>query len=160
MDVCKAEPLNEWTMIVKASKYGEQNIFVAAGSVHPNPQAAAFELPHPSDCPTTIDRPVIFIIGANTGRGFETVKAFFRSSKTYTILLGARNKDKADGAVQQLRAEFPNSNTAVAPVQVDLENDLSIKKAIDFVAERYGRVDVLINTAGKNPDKLKSVNVW
>lgn len=120
----------------------------------------ALEIPHPSDCPTTMDRRVIFITGANTGLGFETAKVLFRSSRAYTILLGARNKDKAYAAVQQLWVEFPNSNTVVAPVQVDLENGLSIEKAFDLIAARYGRVDVLINNAGKNPDKLKSVDVW
>jgi NAD(P)-dependent dehydrogenase (short-subunit alcohol dehydrogenase family) len=102
-----------------------------------------------------MDRPVVFITGANTGLGLETVKALFQSPKSYTILLGARNKEKADAAVQQLRAEFPQSATVVAPVHVDLENDLSIERAFDFVVDRYGRVDVLINNAGRNPDPDK-----
>jgi NAD(P)-dependent dehydrogenase (short-subunit alcohol dehydrogenase family) len=107
-----------------------------------------------------MDMPVLFITGANTGLGLETVKALFRSSQSYTILLGARNEDKACAAVQQLWVEFPNSATVVAPVQVDLESDLSIKKAFDFIADRYGRVDVLINNAGRNPDQSRSVAVW
>lgn len=124
------------------------------------PILGQLELPHPSDCPTTMDRPVVLITGANTGLGLETVKALFRSSRAYTILLGTRNKDNADAAVRQLRAGFPNSATVVAPVQVDLEKDLSIAKAFDFVAERYGRVDVLINNAGRKvPDQSKSVDV-
>jgi NAD(P)-dependent dehydrogenase (short-subunit alcohol dehydrogenase family) len=58
-----------------------------------------------------MDRPVVLITGANTGLGLETVKALFRSSRAYTILLGTRNKDNADAAVRQLRAGFPNSAT-------------------------------------------------
>lgn len=37
----------------------------------------------------------------------------------------------------------------VTPVQADLDDDKSIEKAFDFIAEQYGRVNVLINNAGK-----------
>jgi NAD(P)-dependent dehydrogenase (short-subunit alcohol dehydrogenase family) len=104
--------------------------------------------------PTIMDRPVVLITGANTGLGLEIVKALIRSSTSYTILLEARNKDKAYAAIQQLRAEFPNSTVVVTAMKVDLEDDMSIERAFNFVADRYGRVDVLINNAGRTSDKL------
>lgn len=94
-------------------------------------------------------RPIIFVTGANTGLGLEIVKSLFQSATSYTILLGSRREDKADLAVQQLGAEFPDSATVVTPVQVDIEDDKSIEQAFDFIAKQYGRVDVLINNAGK-----------
>ncbi|KAJ5621196.1 hypothetical protein N7528_005979 [Penicillium herquei] len=96
-----------------------------------------------------MDRPIILVTGSNTGLGFEIVRALFRSSKAYTVLLGSRSEANAESVVHQLRAEFPNSETLVSPVQVDLEDDESIQKAFNYVSRQFGRVDVLINNAGK-----------
>ena len=98
----------------------------------------------------TTNSTIILITGANTGLGLETVKALVQSSRTYTILLGGRNLDKAIAAAEHVRHEFPTSSSTVDTVQVDIEDDDSITKAYEQVAKKYGRVDVLINNAGKN----------
>ncbi|RFU26586.1 hypothetical protein B7463_g9754, partial [Scytalidium lignicola] len=92
--------------------------------------------------------PIVFITGANAGLGLETVKALFRSSKQYTILLGSRSIEKANAAAQEVKSEFPQSATVTALVQVDIEDDESIQRAFDFISNQYGRVDILINNAG------------
>ncbi|KIX02716.1 uncharacterized protein Z518_08658 [Rhinocladiella mackenziei CBS 650.93] len=97
--------------------------------------------------------PIVLITGANTGLGFETVKALFRSSKKYNVLLGGRSIDKANTAVQEVRAEFPQSSSVVEAVQVDIEDDGSISKFFDHVSSKYGRLDVLINNAGGQFDQ-------
>ena len=92
--------------------------------------------------------PVLLITGANTGLGFETVKALCQSPKAYTILLSGRNLDKATAAVQDVRKEFPQSPSTVEAVQIDIEDDESISRAFEHVASQHGRLDVLINNAG------------
>ncbi|KAJ5178935.1 hypothetical protein N7492_002145 [Penicillium capsulatum] len=92
---------------------------------------------------------IVFITGANAGLGLGTVRSLFRSSRTYTVLLGSRSLAKADVARQQLQAEFPNSSTTVAPVQIDVEDDESIQKAFEHISAQYDRVDVLVNNAGQ-----------
>lgn len=92
---------------------------------------------------------IILITGANTGLGLETVKALLRSSRAYTILLGGRSVNKANAAAEEVQAEFPQSPSVVKTIQVDIEDDDSISKAFDQVCNEYGRVDVLINNAGK-----------
>ncbi|KAF3392772.1 hypothetical protein F1880_008499 [Penicillium rolfsii] len=62
---------------------------------------------------------------------------------------------KACAAVHQLRIEFLQSTIVVAPMQVDFENDLSVEKTLSVIATWYGRVDVLSDYAGKNPDDLR-----
>jgi NADP-dependent 3-hydroxy acid dehydrogenase YdfG len=93
--------------------------------------------------------PIVFITGANTGLGLEIVKALFRSSKAYTILLGGRSIENAEAAAYQVREEYPNSSAIAVPIQIDIEDDESIEKACDYIRSHYARVDVLINNAGK-----------
>lgn len=100
--------------------------------------------------------PVILITGANTGIGFETIKALCRSSNTYTILLGGRSIQKAEDAVQLAKSQFPNCPSSLTAIQVDIEDDASISKAFDEVSTKHRRVDALINNAGKSQMPLRA----
>ena len=93
--------------------------------------------------------PIVLITGANTGLGYETIRSLLQSTKAYTILLGGRSVDKANAAAKALQAEFPQRPSAIKTVQVDIEDDDSIAKVYEHVASEYGRVDTLINNAGK-----------
>jgi NAD(P)-dependent dehydrogenase (short-subunit alcohol dehydrogenase family) len=93
--------------------------------------------------------PIILITGANTGLGFETVKSLCQSSKAYTILLAGRNIDKANGAAEEARTAFPEATSVIGTVQIDLEDDASISQAFNHISNKYGRVDVLVNNAGR-----------
>lgn len=98
--------------------------------------------------------PIILITGANTGIGFETIKALLESQNTYTIILGGRSFQKAEDAVQVAMTQFPNSQSILSAIQVDIEDDDSISKAFDRVSAEHGRVDVLINNAGMTSKAL------
>ena len=94
--------------------------------------------------------PVILVTGANTGLGFEIIKALCRSTKAYTILLGGRSIQKAEDAVKLAKSEIPDSPSSLTTIQVDIEDDASISKAFDKVSTEHGRLDVLINNAGQS----------
>ena len=96
---------------------------------------------------------IVFITGANTGLGFEAIKALYKSSQAYTILLGCRSVSKGDAAISQLKSEVSNSSSNITAVQVDVESDDSIQQAFDTVSSKFGRVDVLINNAGAGFDR-------
>lgn len=91
---------------------------------------------------------VVLVTGANTGIGYETVKALLRSKKTYQVLLGSRTLEKANAAIEKLRKEHPDSTSTITPLQVDLSSDDSIEAAFQQVKNSPGRVDILINNAG------------
>ncbi|KAK3053630.1 hypothetical protein LTR09_005374 [Extremus antarcticus] len=101
---------------------------------------------------STTNNPVILITGANTGLGYEAVKALYKSSQAYEILLGSRTVSKGDEAVATLKTEVPSSASTVSVIQIDVESDSSIEAAFSTISEKYGRLDSLINNAGAGVD--------
>jgi NADP-dependent 3-hydroxy acid dehydrogenase YdfG len=91
----------------------------------------------------------VFITGANTGLGLYTVKALYRSTTVYNILLGARDLSKASAAIEEVKREYPDSASSVEPIQIDLEDDTSIAKAYDTISKKHEKIDVLLNNAGE-----------
>jgi NAD(P)-dependent dehydrogenase (short-subunit alcohol dehydrogenase family) len=91
---------------------------------------------------------VILITGANTGIGFQIVRALCGSDTAYDVILGGRSLDKVQEAIRSATAEFPSSRSKLSPLQVDIEHDNSIKKAFDEVQSKFGRLDALVNNAG------------
>ncbi|KAL2818645.1 hypothetical protein BJX63DRAFT_58940 [Aspergillus granulosus] len=98
------------------------------------------------------DAKIVFITGANTGIGFQIVKALYSADKPYTTIVGSRTLSKAADAIRALKAEFPDSKNTLVPLTVDIESDEAIEKAADEIATKFGRVDALINNAGAQFD--------
>lgn len=96
----------------------------------------------------TATREVVLITGANTGIGFEIVKALCKSNKGYDIIVSGRSLEKVEQAISSATTEFPSSSSKLYPLQVDIEYDDSIKKAFEEVNSIFGRVDALVNNAG------------
>ena len=95
---------------------------------------------------------IALITGANSGIGYEAVKALLQSSKPYHVLLGARSEEKAKQAIESLQKECPDSENTMEAVPVDLASDDSITKAFEQVKSKPGQLDVLINNAGATFD--------
>jgi NAD(P)-dependent dehydrogenase (short-subunit alcohol dehydrogenase family) len=99
------------------------------------------------------NKTIVFITGANTGLGYEAVKALYKSDKPYEILLGSRDVSKGDEAISTLQKEVSSSPSAITTIQIDIESDDSIQKAYDTITSKYGKVDTLINNAGAGFDR-------
>lgn len=95
------------------------------------------------------DRRIVLITGGNAGIGYEAVKAFLQSDRSYHILMGSRSIEKANAAIEQLKSEVPGSPSTVDVVQVDIAEDQSIEKAFAQVQASHGHIDALINNAGR-----------
>lgn len=96
------------------------------------------------------DTTIVLITGGNSGIGYETVKALYASPEAHTILMGSRSLDKAAEAIKTLQSEVSETSSEVVPIQIDIEDDASIEKAFKEVESKYGRVDALVNNAGKS----------
>ncbi len=98
---------------------------------------------------TTADMPdltgkVIIVTGANSGIGFEAAKEFAR--KGAQTILACRSLDKAQGALDRIRAEIPNAPVEI--MQLDLASLASVHQFAEAFKAQYDRLDVLANNAG------------
>lgn len=90
----------------------------------------------------------VLVTGANTGIGYEVIRALRRSPQAYQIILSGRSLEKAQEAVQKAEQEYPEAKGSIFAIQTDIESDESIQAAFDVVKDKYGHIDVLVNNAG------------
>lgn len=73
---------------------------------------------------------VVIVTGASSGIGLEASKMFYNAG------------DKVICMSRNAKGEFGDL------VECDISSSESVKRAIDYVIEKYGRIDVLVNNAG------------
>ncbi|KAI1109471.1 hypothetical protein F5Y14DRAFT_26269 [Nemania sp. NC0429] len=95
---------------------------------------------------------VIFITGATSGIGYETVKALFNSENPYHIFLGSRTVEKGEAVVKEIRNASPSAKNKLELVHIDLQSDETIEKAFVQVRDGPGRLDALVHNAGAGYD--------
>jgi NAD(P)-dependent dehydrogenase (short-subunit alcohol dehydrogenase family) len=86
---------------------------------------------------------VAFITGANRGLGLETARILGKQG--ITVILGARELANGKAAAEKLRSEGTKS---VEAVRFDVNKPADHKEIYDYIAKKYGRLDILINNAG------------
>jgi short-subunit dehydrogenase len=86
---------------------------------------------------------VVLITGASMGIGRELAFSFARRGAR--LVLAARSKEKLD----QLSQEITALKTEVLVVPTDVTRSDEVDRLLQKVTERYGRIDILINNAGR-----------
>jgi NAD(P)-dependent dehydrogenase (short-subunit alcohol dehydrogenase family) len=89
---------------------------------------------------------IALITGANKGIGLEAARQL--AQKGIHVLIGARDATKGQAAAQMLQAEGYKADF----IPVEVSNEVSVKQAAQIVGDRYGKLDILINNAGINPE--------
>ncbi len=84
---------------------------------------------------------VVVITGCSTGFGYEAALAFGRRGDR--VYAGMRNTSKGD-----LGKVIGDEGIDAEVIQLDVDDDASVRAALGSVLEREGRVDVLVNNAG------------
>lgn len=87
--------------------------------------------------------PIALITGANRGIGFTLARTLARDHG-FHILLGSRTTSSGAEAVAMLQSE----GFSVEGIPIDLTSDASIIVAANTVAQKYGKLDLLVNNAG------------
>lgn len=85
---------------------------------------------------------VALVTGANKGIGLETVRQL--APLGYTVLLAARDPQKGEAAAEGLR----KGGLDVHFLKLEVTSDADRKGAARFIADTYGKLDVLVNNAG------------
>lgn len=88
-------------------------------------------------------KPVAVITGANRGLGFELAR--LTAQMGYTVVLTSRDTAKGEKATKALQKE----GLDVIYRRLDLTKIITIQNTAAFVQNQYGRLDLLINNAGK-----------
>ncbi len=83
-----------------------------------------------------------FITGANKGIGFEVARQL--GAMGIIVLIGARDKGRADAAVTALKKDGINAHA----IEIDVSNEQSVIAAAKKAGEDHGRIDILVNNAG------------
>ena len=85
---------------------------------------------------------VAIVTGSNKGVGFATVRGL---AKTFTgdVYLTSRNSERGMAAVSELMKE----NLTLHFHQLDIDDEASVIRLRDFMKDKYGGIDVLVNNA-------------
>jgi short-subunit dehydrogenase len=86
---------------------------------------------------------VALVTGASSGIGAATARAF--AAAGMRVALCARRKDR----LEQLAADLAGQGSEASVHAVDVTDPLAVRAMMDEVAARWGRLDVLVNNAGR-----------
>ncbi len=92
-------------------------------------------------------RRTILITGANKGIGAATVERLFSEPTPYDIILTSRDVKLGEKAVATIKSKYPQSSSALAYHQLDVNDERSIENLVNWVKDSNKKIDVLINNA-------------
>lgn len=101
---------------------------------------------------------VVLITGGSSGIGKATALMFAKNNADIVITY-KNNKKGADETINEIKKL---GKTAIA-VKVDLINEKQIKKVVNIIIKKFGKIDILVNNVGvyvKGDEWNKSSNVW
>jgi len=86
-----------------------------------------------------LNNKIALVTGASKGIGLRIAKTL--AAEGATVILAARTKDTLENAAKQI------GQNAIA-IPVDIAEEASINSLVKSIAEKFGKIDILINNAG------------
>jgi len=93
------------------------------------------------------DLPVAVVTGGNRGVGREVCRQL--ALLGFAVVLGSRDLRKGELAAKELDPE----GSRIVACQIEVDNSLSVAAMADWVKQRFGRTDVLVNNASTMYDR-------
>lgn len=92
---------------------------------------------------------IIIVTGASRGIGRTVAKMLAREHHKVIA-----NYNKSEGEIKELEKELQEENIEIDTFKADVSKREEVKKLVDYVIEKYKKIDVLINNAGISQIKL------
>ena len=91
---------------------------------------------------------VALVTGGASGIGKAMAAAFIQSGAK--VLVGSRTQDKVDAAAKELDGlrDTSGEDPVAAGVALDVASDASVQRAVKRTIDLFGRIDILVNSAG------------
>lgn len=97
------------------------------------------------------EKRVALVTGANRGIGFEIARQL--AGAGLAVVLSARDEERGRRAA----AALVDKGHDVRPCQLDVTDEASIRRALEFVESEFSRLDVLINNAAVSLDRKTTI---
>jgi NAD(P)-dependent dehydrogenase (short-subunit alcohol dehydrogenase family) len=94
---------------------------------------------------------IALITGANKGLGFEMAKQLGEAG--VAVILGARDAEKGEAAAAKLRSSGIDAHF----LKLDVTKAADHTAAAEFLGQKFGRLDILINNAGISNEGFGSI---
>ena len=88
-----------------------------------------------------LENKIAVVTGGAMGNGLGIVKTFVKYGATVIIL-------DYDNSINEVVNEFKNNGDKVEGYKVDIRDNIEVNRVIADVAQKYGKIDVLVNNAG------------
>lgn len=89
-----------------------------------------------------MEKKIVMVTGATSGIGEACAKKFAQGG--YNIIITGRRKEKLDA----LKKELESMGAEVLAMQFDVREREAARKAVEFLKDKWAKIDVLINNAG------------
>lgn len=89
-----------------------------------------------------MEKKIVMVTGATSGIGEACAKKFAQGG--YNVIITGRRKEKLDA----LKKELEGMGAEVLAMQFDVREREAVKKAVEFLKDKWAKIDVLINNAG------------
>lgn len=89
---------------------------------------------------------VVLITGSSRGIGFAIAEEFVKEGAK-VVVCGSK-LENAITAVEQIKNDLNIDDDYLLPVGINMKDTEDIKRVVDTVINKWGRIDVLINNAG------------
>ena len=97
-----------------------------------------------------LDGKICIVTGGNSGIGKKTAEIFLKEGGK--VVIAARRAEENKKTVDEL-----SQYGEISAVEADVTKPEDCHKVVDYTADKYGRIDVLVNNAGI-ADKHKPIN--